>query len=586
MRRTCYRLGLLGLAWSIGLAWIIGLAGVGGLSAAGAPPADVPLAEVSLRPLDGPAAVTQPAAESSEDAEAYNAGGAYDAGEASGSAAVPAVEMPHGVRFGSDVPSLRVHTEGPDTLVVGKPAEYQITLANQSEFAAGQVSVRVQIPSWVELNQQAATAGAIEGQAAADDGSGQLVWRVERLAARGVQTLTLMLVPRAGRAFDLGVDVSVRPSSSATKIAVKEPKLELRLEGTREVVSGEPARWTITVANPGTGEAQNVRLELFSGDAKVGTERIDRIAAGDQRIVDVALPTPRGGPQQLRAVVVADPGLSAETSTRYWVRRGELGVHVQGPAFEYAGSRATYEVRVRNTGDAVAKDVRMQFMLPPGAKYIGRVESGAADPQELPAGLQWTIASIAAGSEEAFRIGCELSRPGNHRATVQAVNAEGLQAAAEVHTQVEASADLQLQVIDPPGPRAVGSEVEIEIRVTNRGTAAARRVYISALCDAGTELVDVTGSASIEAGQIFFQPLDELAAGETFAERVTIRAADAGGRIFRVTVESEEPKLQLACDEHTRFFVRNELPRHDPRLEASETTRTAAPLPLRKIPIR
>lgn len=603
MRRTCFRFGLLGLA------------SFAGMASAGAQQAEVLLRSGAGLNLDPPR-VQKPLPKLAEygvadaagvevlDAEELNAeelNGEISAGaeislrpaagdavqsiaaeETSAAASSPGSRMPRGVRFGSDVPSLRVNTEGPDTLVVGKPAEYRITLANQSEFAAGHVMVRIQIPTWVELHQHDATVGAIQRQTAVEDGSEQLVWNVDQIAGDGEQTLTLMLVPRAGRAFELGVDVSVRPTSSATKIAVKEPKIQLRLEGNTEVVSGTPARWTVVLDNPGTGDAQNVSLDLFSGTEKVGTQQVGRIAAGTQRIVDVTLPTPRGGQQRLRAVAVAEPGLTAEASAVYLVRRGELDVQVQGPAFEYTGTHATYDVRVSNTGDAVANDVRMQFLLPSGAKYIGRLDSGAAKPVQLPAGLQWTVASIEPGAEEAFRITCELSQAGDHQATVQATNEDGLQAAAEVRTHVEAAADLQLQVIDPAGPRAVGSAVEIEVRVTNRGTAAARQVYISALCPEGTELVDVTGSASIEAGQIFFQPIEALEAGETFSQRVTIRAAEAGGHVFRATVECEEPELQLACDEYTRFFVRDA----EPVSETQTETRTASPLPIRKITIR
>lgn len=477
---------------------------------------------------------------------------------------------PRDVRFGSNVPSLRVHTQGPDTLVVGKPAEYLITLANQSDFSAREIAVHITLPAWVELRSHQAESGEVQRQAGEENRDEHLAWNVEQVAARGEQTLTLLLVPRAGRAFELGVDVSVRPTASATKIAVKEPKLKLHLAGTADVVSGEEARWTVAVENPGTGDAHDVMLDLFSDANKLGTQQIGTVEAGSRRMVDVTLRTNQAGRQTLHAVAVADLDLSVKASTPYVVRRGDLKVHMQGPAFEYAGSQGTYEIRISNSGNAAAKDVRVDFALPTGATYVSGLEGADAKAS----GLRWTIDSIEAGMQNAFRITCQLNQAGEHQASGSATSSDGLTATDVVTTAVQAAADLQLQVLDPPGPRAVGSPIEMEIRLTNRGTDAAHQVYIAAFCAPGVELVDVTGSASIEGGEIFFQAIPQLASGKTVSHKITIRAEEAGSHPFRVVVECDDPDSRLVCEESTRFFLRDSAPQ------------VASPLPIRKVNIR
>lgn len=477
---------------------------------------------------------------------------------------------PRDVRFGSNVPSLRVHTQGPDTLVVGKQAQYLITLANQSDFLARDIAVYITLPAWVELQGHQAESGVIQRRAGTENSDEQLSWKVDQVAARGQQTLTLLLVPRAGRAFELGVDVSVSPTASATKIAVKEPKLKLHMTGTADVVSGEEARWSIAVENPGTGDAHDVTLDLFTDTQKLGTQSIGIVEAGSRRMIDVTLKTTQAGRQLLQAVAVAEPGLSAKASTPYVVRRGELNVRMQGPAFEYAGTQATYEIRISNSGNATAKDVRVDFALPNGATYVGGLEG--ADVKA--SGLRWKIDHIEAGMQNAFRITCQLNQAGEHLAKGTATSADGLTAADAVTTAVHAAADLQLQVMDPPGPRAVGAPVELEIRLTNRGSATANQVYIAAFLAPGVELVDVTGNASIEAGEIFFQAIPQLAPGKTVSQKITVRAAEEGSHPFRVVVECDEPDSRLVCEESTRFFLRDSVPQ------------VASPLPLRKIDIR
>lgn len=481
-----------------------------------------------------------------------------------------AVMAPRDVRFGSDVPSLRVHTEGPDTLVVGKPAEYLITLANQSDFAAREVAVHISLPSWVELQSHEAESGEVQRQAAAANRDEQLSWVVDQVAGRGEQTLTLLLVPRAGRAFELGVDVSLSRTASATKIAVKEPKLKLHMTGTADVVSGEEARWTVAVENPGTGDAHDVTLDLFTDAVKLGTQPVGTVEAGSRRIVDVTLKTTQAGRQLLHAVAVAEPGLNAKASTPYVVRRGDLKVQMQGPAFEYAGTQATYEIRISNSGNAAARDVRVDFALPSGATYVGGLEG--ADVKA--SGLRWKIDRIEAGMQNAFRITCALNQAGEHEAKGTAKSSDGLIATDAVTTAVQAAADLQLQVMDPPGPRAVGSPVEMEIRITNRGTDAAREVYIAAFLAPGVELIDVTGNASIESGEVFFQPIPQLPAGKTVSHKITLRADEAGSHPFRVVVECDDPDSRLVSEESTRFFLRG------------SELQVASPLPLRKVNIR
>lgn len=480
-------------------------------------------------------------------------------------------EPPQAVRFGSDVPSLRISTQGPDTLVVGKPADYLITLGNQSPFAARQVAVRIDLPSWVELADLQTAVGDVQRQPGTADAGDRLIWNVDEVAGGTHQTLTLSLVPRAGRAFDLAVDVSVRPSTSMTKIAVQEPKLHLQLQGDREALFGHPCRWTVAVNNPGTGDAHQVQLDVFSGSQKLATQPVGTLAAGTQRTVDLTLLSHQAGAHNIRVMAVAEPGLSAQAAADYQVRRAQLDLRLEGAAFEYAGTQSTYTLRVANVGDAPAHAARIQLALPTGASYLSGVEQ---ELQLSDAGCSWTIGSLQPGSEQTWTIVCELARPGDNQLTVTA-DSEGTDtASADAVTRVQGAADLQLRVSDPVAPQATGGPVKWEITLTNRGSDAARDVYLVAVLPPEVELVDVTGSAAIESGEVFFQPIKQLAPGQTVVQQVTVRAREPGCAVFRVVAECDQPQSRLACEESTQFFQRN------------AAQRTASPLPIRKITIR
>lgn len=466
--------------------------------------------------------------------------------------AIPStVAAARNVRLDSEVPSLRVSTTGPDTIVVGKPATYVIAIANQGKVTARQITVQIPLPSWVDLQATETTTGTTH-QGNRSIGDGQLVWNVDRVLAHAEETLSLVLVPKEGRGFDLTVDWSVRQTSSTTQISVKEPKLQLELAGPADFVFGETAAWTIALTNPGTGDAHDVSLDVYSNVNKLGSLVIGTIKAGAERIVDLKLRPTAAGVGQLRAVAVAEPGLEADGTRAFLVRRGELHVKLQGPIFEYAGIKAVYQVRVSNTGNADAEDVAVSLSLPEDAKYVDGLEAA----EVVPSGVSWKIECVNPGKESVFQIACELCRGGDQEFAVKASAPHALVATDSVVTRVQSVADLKLEVVDPKGPRPVGEQVQYEIHVTNRGTAPARQIHIVAICSPEVEPIDVTGNAAVESGQIFFRPIAELEPGRTIVHKVTVRAQQAGGHQFRVIVQSDDPDTRLVSEETTRFFVR------------------------------
>ena len=452
----------------------------------------------------------------------------------------------------SDVPSLRISTLGPDTLTVGKPAVYVVTLANLSRFAARDIVAKISVPTWVEVRDHQATSGSVDRESQQTLAQRDLVWNVKTVLGQASQTLSLTLVPTAGQAFQLGVDLSVRPSSSIAQIAVKEPKLDLNLTGQADVVLGETAAWKIALRNPGTGDAHVVNVEVYSDSEKVASQPVGTIEAGGQRVVELKLRPAAAGPGKLHVVATGELGLETNATNAYLVRRGQLQVTLQGPDFEYAGTKIIYEARVTNTGNAAVKDVKATLSLPRNAKYT----SGLETPTVSATGVTWNIDRLDVGKEKTYQICCEPQQAGNHEFSLHANATNDLTAHDSVLTRMQSVADLKLDVLDPKGPRPVGSSTEYEIRLTNRGTDTARQISVIAVCSPEIEPIDVTGDAAIDSGQIFFRLVRQLEPGRTIVHKVVVRARKPGSHGFRVVVQCIEPETRLASDETTRFFVR------------------------------
>ena len=467
-------------------------------------------------------------------------------------AASPATESPSAnaaprqVRFDSDVPQLQVATVGPDTMVVGKADRYVITLTNYSDIPARDVSIRCDIPDWISVESHSVSAGEIQS------GLAKLVWQIPSLVERGTHQLFLSLTPRAARPFDLNVNVGVKPKQGRRTISIQEPALQVAINGPEQITFGEQHEWNIVVANPGTGDANDVSLQLESGNRNLGTVQLDSIPAGAERTATLALSANETGVYQLSAIANGALGLSHQSDTEVLVKRGRLEVAVTGADFEYAGASTPYTVVVRNTGDAALQNVEASLNLPTGIAYTGGIED-AAQTQD---GVQWTIGKMAVNEERVFKAQVQITTGGVHSVTAHATSADQQDRSAATVTESLTSADLRLEVFDAPGPRPVGQMDEYEIHVTNRGTATARDIRVVAVCAPEVEPIDVTGNAAIKSGQIFFRPIAEMAPDYKMVFKVRVKAKAPGTHALKVIVNCYEPELRLATEESASYFDR------------------------------
>ena len=471
------------------------------------------------------------------------------------------------LRVETDVPQLRVTTVGPDTLVVGRSAEYRVTVTNHGDFTSNGILVRSSLPHSVQLNDHRSTSGS-----ASVDGS-NLEWMVDQVTAGSSEQLTLNVTPLSGEPFDLNVDVALQPQQSRSQVMVQAPELRVQIEGREDVSYGVSNKWQVNVSNPGTGDAENVRLDLFARERSLGSEVLGTIAAGDRRTLELTLTAEEVGLYSLTAEAHGDVGLTHQASTDFVVRRGEISLDLLGTEMEYAGASTTYEVVVRNSGDDVVEKALLSLSFPVGMQY----EQGLAAPKLSAGSLSWAVDRIDCGQEFRFPIKMKILDGGLHHLNVTAAAESCLATPDSITTEALTSADLKLEVIDPTGPRPLGAGEDYVIHVINQGTDIARDIRVVAVCAPEVEPVDVSGNAVVRAGQIFFKPIVELAPDHKVTFKVRVQAVKPGAHAFRVVLKCHEPKLRLASEESTRFFERGMSTRSRTALsQAIDTDRESA----------
>lgn len=456
--------------------------------------------------------------------------------------------------FTQSMPVLVSKVSGPRTITVGREATYRVLLANRGDVGANRVVTTITVPEWAEVVSADAALGEIERDESMADG-GVLTWQAGRLDAGEMVKLDLRLIARSGQPIELGVTHKHQPLDGSTLVEVQEPKLSLAMVGPEEVLFGKPQVFRLTIANPGTGAAENVVLHLTppGGDLEKRTSHdFGLIGAGDERTVEIELTAREAGQLAVNAAAEADGDVSAETIKEVFCRKPELVVDWRGPADRFAGAPAVYYLRVRNPGTATAPDVVLTAELPAGFEVLPT--AGTPEPQN--GKLVFRAGDLRAGDDKFFELRGILRQAGANEIALRAVDSgETISERVNTLTEVVALADLKLDVLDPRGPVATGQEIAYKITVTNRGSNDARDVRVIGLFSDGIEPHHVDGGANdIRDGRVAFEKIDRMEAGEVRTFTIHARAYEEGTHLFRAEVLCRDLEIKLAAEETTRFF--------------------------------
>ncbi len=466
-----------------------------------------------------------------------------------------------GLLFTSKQPLITSHIEGPQSIVVGRQAEYRVTVENKGEVAAREVVAVIAAPAGAEVVDATSSNGTVDRESSGAAKTGVIKWQLYELPAGGSQTLSLQLIPRGGHEMQLGIEVTHAPVVAQATVEIQEPKLQMEIAGPAEVMFGKAQRYALTLSNPGNGAAEDVSIELTSpggGKDSMVRHKIGTLAAGESKKIELELTARDAGELKIQAAAIGAGNLRAESVKKVLCRKAELQVDWRGPDKKYAGSVATYFFRVKNPGTAAVEQVAVQCNLPAGAELVHASDGNSYDADRRT--LVWKAGSLNAGEERFMQVQCRMTQPGANKIELSAQSATGeLTDAKSVAVNVEALADLKLDVSDPKGVVPVGEEAVYEIHIKNRGMTAAHGVNVVAMFSDGIDPAHVEGGQhSIRDGRVTFRTLDNLPAGGEQVFKIHAKASKSGTHVFRTEVACDELDAKLAAEETTRFFTEEE----------------------------
>lgn len=456
-------------------------------------------------------------------------------------------------------PSVSVEWIGPANAQLNRPMNCQILVRNTGPAPVHQVAVRHRLTNGVTCKQSEPIAAAEHGE---------LVWNVGTLLPGQQRRIDLQLVASQRGAVNCQAQVTFA-ASAGQQVQVRQPQLLVKLRAPEQTVVGETVNLLFTVANPGDGVAELVKVKALLPDGLESTRGrsvemdIGNLAPNENRTLQISCLAKSSGAHKAIVTANADGNLSASAAAVTDVLQAKLDLVVSGPKLRYLDRHAVYQIKVTNPGSAPAQNVTLNEAVPAGFKFHSATGGGRWE--EHAKSVSWQLGDLMPGQTREVSIDLLAAATGDHRLLAQVASSRGVRTEASAVTRVEGSSALVIELSDVDDPVEVGGETAYEIRVTNAGTKTETNLELSCTLP---EQVQFKGAKSIagvrhriEGREVTFDPLPRLAPKADVIYRITVRGLQAGDVRFRTRIRADGMPEPVLREESTRFYNDNILPK-------------------------
>jgi uncharacterized repeat protein (TIGR01451 family) len=460
-----------------------------------------------------------------------------------------------GSRFldGSQNPVVQIHKRAPDEIQVGKRATFVITVRNAGNAVAHEVIVVDRVPRGAKFAESSPSANPTP--------DGTLTWNLGELAAGDERTISLQIVPEVEGEVGSVASVHFAAQASVRTVATS-PRIELQIDSIGPVTIGQSQQMAVSIKNGGTGVSKGIRLEADipaqlrheSGEPQLEAY-IGDLRPNESRRLTLNLAAVQPGQAQSLLRAVNDDGILAEQNVQIDVRSPQLAATIVGPALRYLERQATYQVKVTNSGTAMARNLDFVIHLPVGLKYVGTdIQQASYDPQNHSVTLG--LAELDSGQSAPFSVSVLPVQLGPQ---VIRVNASGdLNIAAEAKAQVTVAglAELAFTIGQDNGTVEVGANTTYSVQVTNVGNQPDKSVQLQVQLPEGANLLQVDAPVDyrVEPGRIIFAPVAEMRNRDVKTYRFQIQHQRAGNQVIRSQLTSENWPVAVVKEEGTLVY--------------------------------
>lgn len=358
-----------------------------------------------------------------------------------GSVATVTFETQASVSTRCTKPELVVEHSGPEQVLIGQGVVFNIKVTNNGTGVATGVTLEEDVPEFLSHSKGSEIEYEIGTLRPGESRGLQLTLQ----AAKAGRFENVLLIRGDGNLLE----------RDAFPMEVIAPDLNIQLVGPKRRYLERTAKYSISVANPGTAPATRVELVAFlpKGMKFVSTNNqgqydpqthaaywsLAQLPSSESGTVELSLLPMEIGDQKMRIESRADLGLTAET---------EQTIVVDGLAAVFftvadtadpieVGSETVYQVQVVNQGSKTATGVRVDAQLPPGMEPVSG--EGPTTYQIQGQRISFNpLGRLAPKDQAIYKIQARGLQDGDQKITVQVVTNEIAPVAKEESTRVYA----------------------------------------------------------------------------------------------------------------------------------------------------
>ncbi len=424
----------------------------------------------------------------------------------------------------------------PSEVVVGQSVEYKICVCNLTSMKLTGVVVSDECLDNFKITESS-PGGTLRGTVTS--------WNLGDLAPNECKTITVRGTALKAGTFTSCADVKYN-SLLCTTTNVVQPAIAITKQMTPEsTLNCGTISATFEVKNTGTGTASNVRITdaLPAGlTTDAGASSLDipvgNLAAGQTATKTVTLKAAKTGRYENNAKAVADGGLTANSNTvATVVKQAVLAVDCKPGGNVYIGRDASFEVTVRNTGDAACDNVSLNLSGAPVANPVV------------------AIGNLAAGASKTVTVMVKGGNAGAVNLTAAASCPCAAPAQTACSLNVIGVPDIGTSIADDDGVVTVGNNHTYTYTVVNQGQVDLTGVTVTATLDDGSDFISSNWSpAPTVAGKVLTFNVGTVKVGERKTFNIVIKGLTEGEHGIDTLTKSNELKRTVKNDEQVTYI--------------------------------
>lgn len=439
----------------------------------------------------------------------------------------------------------------PGTVNVNQPAPLQIKLKNLSSETVHNVKLIAVISEHAKFLSANPTPSKVEGRT--------YEFIIPRIGNDQPQEITLNLVPTKKVPLKVGTQV-VLENIQQTVVGVKEPELELDIQGPTQITAGKSQKHLLQITNIGDAIATGVKIEAnypayLRQTQAFNPSVISSIEPGRSVKVPIESLALAPGKGKLEIKATSSNANQQKATFEVGVYEPELHLSAVGPKINFLKRDGIYRIDVENLGEVDITNLSVMVSIPRGLEVtaINKPAHIEADNSVL----TWKFDKLNSNSIEQIQLKATATREGQQICNIRVVSDDTVKREFRLATQVVTRADLNVGIKNQSGPVQVGSKVELLVEVENNGSKAANDVAVNIVLPSSLVVAKDTPNFNQSNNSLtFFDPT--IAPGQKKVFLFSAVGATQGDHVVRSTIQASGSAEKLISEKSVYVYDSDE----------------------------